>query len=150
MNTVKAVPVLLRGTGAAAEILAFRHPLAGLQLVKGSIEVGESPQDAALRELAEESGLHKPMVIRDLGIWSSGYEGQVWHFQEVQCSGTLPETWEHFTQDGGGQVFHFFWHLLHSVPSQDWHPVYRAALAELRCRLGINETSHAATARSAA
>ena len=113
------------------QVLVFRHPQAGVQLVKGSVEAGESIEHAAVRELAEESGLQDATVIRDLGAWSSGYEGQVWHFHEVRCAGHVPEEWEHFAQDGGGQVFRFFWHGLHAAPSQDWHPVYRAALAEL-------------------
>ena len=150
MNTHKAVPLLLRATGATTEVLAFRHPQAGLQLVKGTIHVGESAKDAALRELAEESGLQETSFTRDLGTWASGYEGQTWHFQQVQCRATAPETWEHFTQDGGGQVFHFFWHPLRSAPSPEWHPVYQAALAELCYRLGIQESTHAASVPSAA
>jgi 8-oxo-dGTP pyrophosphatase MutT (NUDIX family) len=150
MNTLKAVPVLLRATGAATEILAFRHPHAGLQLVKGTIDVGESAKDAALRELAEESGLQEATFTRDLGTWASGYEGQTWHFQEVQCCATAPESWEHFTQDGGGNLFHFFWHPLRLAPSPEWHPVYRAALTELCHRLGIQESSDAASAPGAA
>ena len=35
----------------------FRHPLAGIQLVKGTVEPSENPADAARRELFEESGL---------------------------------------------------------------------------------------------
>ena len=39
----KVCPVVLRGTTAdGIDILAFRHPLAGAQLVKGTIEIAES------------------------------------------------------------------------------------------------------------
>lgn len=75
----KACPVVIRGQGAI-EILAFEHPLAGLQLVKGTIESGESSRAAALRELREESGLSASNVSADLGIWTSGYENQIWAF----------------------------------------------------------------------
>ena len=75
----KACPVVIRGQGAI-EILAFEHPLAGLQLVKGMIEPGESSRDAALRELREESGLIASNVLADLGIWIPGYENQIWAF----------------------------------------------------------------------
>ncbi|WP_272972120.1 NUDIX domain-containing protein [Comamonas terrigena] len=65
----KACPVVIRGLGTI-EILAFEHPLAGLQLVKGTIEPGETSAAAALRELREESGLHASHVATDLGISS--------------------------------------------------------------------------------
>ena len=48
----KACPVVIRHP-AAPEILAFEHPLAGLQLVKGSIEPNETAAAAAVRELYE-------------------------------------------------------------------------------------------------
>jgi 8-oxo-dGTP pyrophosphatase MutT (NUDIX family) len=49
---MKACPVVLRSLGDG-EILAFEHPLAGWQLVKGTVEAGELPRDAAIRELYE-------------------------------------------------------------------------------------------------
>ena len=54
----KVVPILLRRR-ERLEILAFRHPQAGTQLVKGTLENGEKAEDATLRELAEESGIEK-------------------------------------------------------------------------------------------
>lgn len=38
----KAFPAILRDTPAPA-ILAFEHPTAGLQFVKGTVEDGETP-----------------------------------------------------------------------------------------------------------
>ncbi len=40
------------------EILAFEHPLAGLKIIKGTIEAEESPADAAIGKLREESGVN--------------------------------------------------------------------------------------------
>lgn len=65
-------------------ILLFRHPQAGVQLVKGTIERGETPGQAALRELAEESGIDSATVVADLGCWESGHNGQIWSFQLCQ------------------------------------------------------------------
>jgi len=62
-------------------ILLFRHPQAGVQLVKGSIERGETPDRAALRELAEESGISAATIEDDLGCWNSGHQDQIWSFQ---------------------------------------------------------------------
>jgi 8-oxo-dGTP pyrophosphatase MutT (NUDIX family) len=50
--------------------MAFRHPLAGCQLVKGSIE-NEEPSAAAVRELYEEAGV-RALADSDLGLWDSG------------------------------------------------------------------------------
>ena len=46
----KACPVVFRDS-SLQQILAFEHPKAGLQLVKGRIEPGENARAAALREL---------------------------------------------------------------------------------------------------
>lgn len=110
----------------------FRHPLAGIQLVKGSIERLESPDAAALRELQEESGIASGHVLRDLGIWTSGFEDQVWSFHEVWVSQELPETWSHIAADDGGQTFSFFWHPLGAAPSDEWHALFVGALNFIR------------------
>ncbi len=63
----KACPVVLRGAAAGrVDVLVFRHPLAGTQLVKGTIEAAEVIQRAAERELLEESGL-VATAVADLG-----------------------------------------------------------------------------------
>ena len=41
----KVVPVVIRRRDKL-EVLAFRHPQVGTQLVKGSLEAGEEPEDA--------------------------------------------------------------------------------------------------------
>lgn len=47
------------------ELLVFRHdnPTAGIQVPAGTIEPGESPREAVLREVAEEAGLTELAVI---------------------------------------------------------------------------------------
>jgi 8-oxo-dGTP pyrophosphatase MutT (NUDIX family) len=130
----KAVPIVLRGEGLTIDILVFEHPRAGTQLVKGTIEPGESATNAALRELWEESGIGAARIARDLGVWGSP-KGQAWHFHEVLVDGTLPENWEHFTQDGGGKLFRFRWHRLVEEPSATWHPIHRDALEFVRAAL---------------
>lgn len=126
LQPTKACPVVIRRQDAL-EILAFEHPLAGLQLVKGTIERGESASQAALRELREESGLQASRVVADLGVWASGYESQVWAFHLCQVN-DAPEAWVHRTADDAGHDFKFFWHPLLAQPDGQWHWVYRDAL----------------------
>lgn len=69
----KATAVLVRGAGAEREVLVFLHPDvdgsgASVQLPAGTIEVGEDPGEAALRELLEETGVMGAEVRALLGI----------------------------------------------------------------------------------
>jgi len=129
----KVCPVVLRRVGSALEVLAFEHPEAGYQLVKGSIEDSESVEIAALRELAEESGIERAVVTRNLGIWQSGFNGQVWAFTECNPIQVLPESWVHRVADDGGHAFRFFWHPLDEpVAADEWHALFRDALAFIR------------------
>jgi 8-oxo-dGTP pyrophosphatase MutT (NUDIX family) len=128
----KACPVVLRETSAGRiEILAFRHPVAGTQLVKGTIEIAESVQRAAERELLEESGL-VGTAIANLGtLQMSEPEEHEWHF--VMCKVEQPaESWTHWTSDGGGLDFAFFWHPLDQEPDETWHPIFKRALNFIR------------------
>src|SRR5579859_6279901 len=94
----KACPVVLRRTQYGVDILAFRHPTAGTQLVKGSVEGGEDPGRAALRELCEESGVCDAKIESFLGTVHMGELDQEWHL--FLCStDTLPDAWHHFTED---------------------------------------------------
>ena len=129
----KACPVVLRHAGTW-QILAFEHPLAGCQLVKGTIEPGESASAAAVRELREESGLQANAVTTDLGLWASGHQDQVWSFQRCDVVDAPHDSWVHYTEDDGGHAFRFFWHPLDRPAGQSWHQVFRAALAAISQR----------------
>jgi 8-oxo-dGTP pyrophosphatase MutT (NUDIX family) len=126
----KACPVVLRRS-LGVDVLAFEHPFGGRQLVKGTIEPGEAPGEAAVRELFEESGL-VAQALQDLGTWQSGFEQQVWSFHLCQPARELPERWVHHAKDDGGQDFRFFWHPLLQTPSEGWHEVYLRALLHIR------------------
>jgi 8-oxo-dGTP pyrophosphatase MutT (NUDIX family) len=130
MRPDKACPVVLAGA-ELPRLLLFRHPQAGVQLVKGTIERGETPEQAALRELAEESGINAAEIADDLGCWDSDYHGQIWSFQLCQAGGALPEQWSHQTLDDHGHIFEFFWASLDHLPYDDCHPVFRRALVFL-------------------
>lgn len=137
MRRSKAVPIVMRHSGSQAEVLVFAHPVAGTQLVKGTVEAGESVVEAAVRELAEESGIAGAVCVRDLGQWIPDPGDQVWHFWEMAVSHELPDAWSHVTADDGGHVFEFRWHPIAEPTSLSWHAVFRDALDFLRVRLAV-------------
>jgi len=128
MSAQKAIPVVLRQRGDI-EILAFVHPGAGRQIVKGSIGEGETAEAAALRELAEEAGVTGARTSGRYG--SQEIEGETWHFVRV-APPDLPENWVFRTEDDGGHIFRFFWHPLSQGTDGNWHPKFRQALDFVR------------------
>ena len=115
-------------------ILAFEHPSAGSQLVKGTIELGEPAERAALRELAEESGITDVEVVRSLGEFEVGPPRQLWHAFLCEADG-LAENWSFRTRVDGGHDFRFFWHCLSEPADERWHLIFRQALREIQWRL---------------
>ena len=133
--TDKACPVLLRRREGRLQILAFRHPLAGCQIVKGTVEEDEEPSETVLRELGEESGIEDARLIEPLGQLVLRGCKQRWHIFLCQVKRVLPDEWSFYTKDGGGQTFAFFWHNLDETPSDQWHPDFRTALGFVRRRV---------------
>ena len=131
----QACPVVLSRKDDRLTILAFRHPLAGLQLVKGTIEPGETPAEAACRELTEESGLNAARAPTFLFATEMPEDATCWHVYLCEVEATPGERWHFATEDDGGQVFAFFWQDLEADLSEDWHPVFRAVLDLLRQHL---------------
>ena len=108
---------------ARDRLLVFRHPEDGnMQLPKGTIEPGESPEAAVRRELLEESGIDYRGPLQSLGTLDreceAGVEGnthrhpQLWHIFLMRAESPLPETFGH-TATGSpeeeGLVFAFHW-----------------------------------------
>lgn len=63
----KVTAFVVRQTGSGRELLLFHHPSAGVQLPAGTVEPGESPLAAVLREVAEETGLPAAGPVQYLG-----------------------------------------------------------------------------------
>lgn len=103
-------------------ILAFLHeedrnPVldSGLQVPAGTVEPGESPESAVLREAFEETGLDGLSVVRHVGTDHPHWPGnppQVRHFFELAVD-TAPDEWTHVERDGratgSGHRFQLFW-----------------------------------------
>ena len=134
----KAVPVLLRVGHEGTELLGFRHPLAGLQIVKGTVESGERIETAAVRELEEESGLICE-AGRALGVWQNEITNQEWHFVLMHAPASLQDSWTHHALDDGGHRFSFFWHPLGSHLGSEWHPVFKEAIGWIKSALAAGD-----------
>ena len=114
----KAFAYITRGN----RLLVFEHvdlPEAGIQVPAGTINKGESPDDAVLREAHEETGLSLLTVHRFLGAVQRDMNDygidEVHHryFFHLTCDDQTPETWQHVESqrsDGGPPVrFRFWW-----------------------------------------
>ena len=66
-SLAKVVAFVTRGHGSKKQLLVFRHPSAGIQVPAGTVKLGESPEEAVLREAFEESGLAGLQLEKELG-----------------------------------------------------------------------------------
>ncbi|WP_224816945.1 NUDIX domain-containing protein [Hasllibacter sp. MH4015] len=127
----KACPVVPRGDGT---ILAFRHPQAGSQFVKGTVEAGETGPHAARRELAEESGLDL-VPLTSLGRSDAIEDGQIWHFWPMDAPDERFDRWDHPAPDDGGHLFSVFWQALSGPLSAEFAPTFRRAATHIEAVL---------------
>jgi 8-oxo-dGTP pyrophosphatase MutT (NUDIX family) len=66
MTLDKVTAFVTRKRAAGLELLVFAHPSAGVQLPAGSVEPGEEPAVAAVREVVEETGVSDCVVVEHL------------------------------------------------------------------------------------
>ena len=142
-------PVVLKACAClvddAGRLLVFHHPGdRNMQLPKGTVEPGEAPEDAARRELLEESGIHYTGLLHPLGTLErdcpAGVEGnkhghpQLWHLYLMRAEGPLPERFEHVAMgspEEDGLVFEFCWLALDEEPKGFITP-YLQTIARVR------------------
>jgi len=82
-------------------LLVFKHtdfPEAGIQVPAGTVDPGEAPETAVLREAYEEIGLTGLELVRYLGQRVvAGHNGPITrHFFHIHCPGRPPVRWRHF------------------------------------------------------
>ena len=120
-------------------------PGARIQVPAGTVETGESLDDAIIRETYEETGLSDIKIRWFLGTgeydMSPFGKAEVHrrHFYHVLFLGKAPSTWVHYETSGGrsepGIPFEFFWAKL-----PDQVPELKAGLGELLSSLPISPT----------
>jgi len=138
----KACVSLWRHGDRGIEILAFKHPLAGSQLVKGTHEASEEILQTALRELQEESGLRYDKLAPALGSihyllpgnddQTEPLELQTWHLFLEPAPAGLPSHWFHQatgSPEEEGLHFEFFWQPLDEASqNSDFAPIFQLAI----------------------
>lgn len=99
------------------EILVFSHPdpVAGIQIPKGTVDPGERPRAAVIRELREESGLDAPQSVEHVvsDTWPHPTKPKVYrrHFFHLVVAEER-DAWHHTVTGGGeddGMTFSYFW-----------------------------------------
>ena len=109
------------------ELLVFEHrdfPEVGLQVPAGSVKEEETPGEAVLREVLEETGLSQVRIVRFLGRYSYHMvpyrdEIQDRYVYQLKLDVPAPSTWLHYeTHDGEGlpTAFYFFWLKIDNSP----------------------------------
>lgn len=143
MKTVrKAVAVVLRPGATGHEVLVFRHPDAGVQLPKGTVEPQEMIEAAVLRELEEESGLDLRTQPEFIGTWQRTVGGgpkedgpleiNEWHIGILRTDADLPDHWHHQAHGSpaeDGLIFKFFWIPVDETLADALHPVFAETAA---------------------
>jgi ADP-ribose pyrophosphatase YjhB (NUDIX family) len=64
----KVTAFVTRISENGTELLFFEHTFAGIQIPTVTVNLGETPEQAALREVEEETGLNSMKIIRKLGV----------------------------------------------------------------------------------
>lgn len=134
-------------------LLVFTHadfPEAGIQVPAGTVEPGEDPVEAVMREAYEETGLDNLALDAFLGDYRrdmSDYGlNEIHHryYYHLRCPDTAPAAWSHWEMTPHGQVeaepiqFDFYWvRLPDEVP--DLMAGHGQMIDRLLARLGIGE-----------
>lgn len=139
---------LLRHRGGVVEVLAFEHPLAGVQLVKGTVERGEELAAAVVRELEEESGVVDAVPTALIGTWDrvvgagpredGPAERHRWHVFTLRSTRPLPDEWDHVARGSSeedGLVFRLRWLVVDEWLAEQLHPLFGDVVRLLRSHL---------------
>jgi ADP-ribose pyrophosphatase YjhB (NUDIX family) len=60
----KVTAFVIREVRKDVDILLFEHPEAGTQLPAGTVEINEKPEEAVIREVAEETAVTSIVAVK--------------------------------------------------------------------------------------
>lgn len=132
---------MLRDGLDGREVLAFRHPFAGVQVPKGTVEPGEPLADAVLRELHEESGIALDARPLSIGTWDRKFgplEVHRWHLFALPAPAGLPDSWTHIATgsvEEEGLAFAFRWLPVDEALAGALDPLFSACAGALLSHL---------------
>jgi 8-oxo-dGTP pyrophosphatase MutT (NUDIX family) len=66
-SLAEVVAFVTRRREGERHLLVIHHPTAGLQLPAGTVNLGEQPEEAVIREVAEKTGLVDAQIVRPMG-----------------------------------------------------------------------------------
>lgn len=134
----KALAAVIRQQDGKPELLVFRHPFAGIQLPKGTVETNESIEQATLRELSEESGISLSDQQDVVGTCESFVRGgpkedgplekHIWSITIFFVDQELPDKWRHKVEGEGlekGMLFEYFWLSIDASLPSKLHEYFR-------------------------
>lgn len=115
--TLKRVEKVVAYITCGGKLLVFTHrdfPHVGVQVPAGTLEPGEDPAEAVLREAMEETGLENLKLVRALGTAEKDAselrpELHVRHFYHLEAAPPVPERWAHAERHPSGGDLKEIW-----------------------------------------
>lgn len=123
----KAFGYVTREHNGQREVLVFTQrafPAAGVQIPKGTVEDHETPEQAVMHEMREETGLTRCVLIGAIAsdLWRYEEHTYVRHFFHLTCE-DAPDRWDHAVTGQGadnGLIFQYFWTSNGTILPQGW------------------------------